>query len=207
MITLKGKQIGVLVALVLGMIMLGLPARPGESYQFDPVELGRMITERADQLAPSDLAQWIVEQQGDYQLIDIRSAQEFQAGHIPGAAGMPLAELLQPAALRALANGKTIVLYGNGQSHAAQAWLVLKAAGVDALVLEGGLNAWNRDVLNPQPPPAGGGDDEILRYNNAAATAGFFSGGNAAPTAAAPAAKPSASGFKAPVKKKKIKGC
>jgi len=206
MITLKGKQIGILVALVLGLVMLGLPARPGESYRFQPAELGRLITERADQLAPADLAQWIVEQQAGFQAIDIRSAEEFQAGHIPGAVSLPLAELLQPSSLRTLPADKTIVLYGNGQSHAAQAWLILKAAGVDALVLEGGMNAWNRDVLNPRAPQAGANDDEILRYNQAAATAGFLGGGGAAPAAVAPAARPGA-GFKAPLKKKKMKGC
>ena len=206
MITLKGKQIGVLIALVLGLVMLGLPARPGESYRFDPVEMGRRIAEKGDQVAPSDLAQWIVEQQADFQLVDIRSTEEFQAGHIPGAVNLPLEELLRRSSLAALPRDRSIVLYSNGQSHAAQAWLVLKAAGVEALILEGGLNAWSRDVLNPQPPPPGASDDEILRYTQAAAAAGYL--GGAAPATTATAAKSSPSGgFKPPAKKKKMKGC
>ena len=71
-------------------------------------------------------------------IIDIRSEEDFSKGAIKNAVNIPLQKLLKKETLNSEFNvPKTVVLYSNGNSHAHQAWLVLKSAGVDALVLQG----------------------------------------------------------------------
>jgi rhodanese-related sulfurtransferase len=86
------------------------------------------------------------------QLIDVRTDVEFDAGHIPGARHIPLADMQREAAT--LDQGKPVVLYcrsGNRSGPAAEAFA---ASGWDAHSIEGGLIAWNEAGFELEP--AGG---------------------------------------------------
>jgi ArsR family transcriptional regulator len=90
-----------------------------------------------------DLAARIAE--GSVTVLDIRPADEFAAGHIPGALNTPLAEIerivptLDPAA--------EIVAYCRGPYcvYAHQAVATLRKHGFNARRLEGGLPEWRED--------------------------------------------------------------
>jgi len=173
---LQGKQLGIFIALILAFIMLFLPSTDKSKYSFNPDLLAKSIIESEDQISPQDLSEWIIEGRNDYQLIDIRTEEEFGKGNIKSSDNIPLSKLLNVKTIEQdLNNDKTIILYSNGNSHAHQAWLILKSAGKDAYVLEGGFNNWNRKILNPELPqdPT---DDEILRYKASASIAEYFGG-------------------------------
>jgi len=207
---LVGKQIGVLVALVLAIVILFLPAQDSKKYRFDPQSIARSIEESEDHIDPATISQWIIESRRDFVLIDIRGPEAFEQGHIKGAENIPLSQLLQKDTLDELSKDKFMVIYSNGSSHAAQAWLVLKTAGFDSYMLEGGFNYWNQVIINPKAPAAEAPDDEILRYKTQLAVKAYF-GGDATEESnqAASLDKPKTKKIipKPKKKKKKLKGC
>lgn len=211
-IKLENKQVAVFATLIIAVIMLFLPGQNAGRFSFDPDALASAITKGEDQVAPKELAQRIIEGRNDFSLIDIRPQEDYAKGHILGAKNIPLAELVRRDTVEsAFLDGKTPVLYSNGNTHAAQAWLILNAAGIDALVLEGGYNNWMETVRNPQAPAAGAADDEILRYSADRAVAEYFGGGSPGKEQGASAQPGSSGAPKVPVfkpgKKNKLKGC
>ncbi len=174
---LEGKHIGIVVSLVLGLILAFLPVQ-SRQITVNPDELAQAILNTEDRINPQTISQWLVEGNSEFSLIDVRSAEEFQQGHIKGAVNIPLTYLVKLATIENLDTDKTLILYSNGISHASQAWVVLHSAGVqDVVVLEGGLNYWNKVILNPQAPNPYASNDEILVYKAKAAIASALGGG------------------------------
>lgn len=75
-------------------------------------------------------------------LIDVRPAEEFAAGHIPGAVNIPLADL--PDRLHTLPADRTVVAYCRGPYcvYAFEAVAALRAEGYDARRLVDGYPEW-----------------------------------------------------------------
>lgn len=76
---------------------------------------------------------------GEVTLLDVRPAEEYRAGHLPGAASIPLAEL--PARLRDLPRDREIVAYCRGPycSLALEAVSLLRSSGYRARHLDLGI--------------------------------------------------------------------
>lgn len=83
-------------------------------------------------------------------LIDVREPDEYDAGHIPGARALPLAQLVaDPAAvdLRDGADDRDVIVYCRSGQRSATAALALVEAGVTPVrQLRGGLLAWTGAV-------------------------------------------------------------
>jgi rhodanese-related sulfurtransferase len=79
---------------------------------------------------------------GDVVLVDVRPAEEYEAGHIEGARSIPIDELEQR--LTELPPGREVVAYCRGPfcAYAHQAVRELHAAGHDARRLEDGWPEW-----------------------------------------------------------------
>lgn len=83
------------------------------------------------------------------QLVDVRTESEFEAGHIPQARHVPLADLQRESA--GLASDQPIIIYcrsGNRSGPAADAFA---ASGWDAHSIEGGLIAWSEAGFGLEP--------------------------------------------------------
>lgn len=83
-------------------------------------------------------------------LIDVRSPQEYESGHIPGARLMPLPEF--EASAHELEPGTTHVIYCRSGVRSLRASMI--AAGIDGVTawnLVGGIAAWRGDVLPGRP--------------------------------------------------------
>ena len=177
------QKLGVL-ALVLGAVAIFAKVTPGETITLDARELLTAVQRGEDHVTPSELAAWIIEGRADYRLVDIRDPKAYAEYHIPTAENVPLATLLDGS----LGRTDTIVLYGEGGIHAAQAWTALEGRGyTHAYTLLEGLDAWKDDVLFPVVPhnPS---PEEQARFERAAGVARFFGGQPRA--AAAPGAEP-----------------
>jgi rhodanese-related sulfurtransferase len=162
--------------------------------------LAKTVADEQDHVTVGELSDWIIKDQRDFALIDIRDRSDFEAGHIEGARHVPLAGLMSAASLGALPVGRKVVVYSNGTAHAAQATLLLRLVDRDAYALLGGFNHWQAYLNDPQA--AGAAEMDPARRAVYQAVACRFEGdyvaaaglapkvaaaGVAAPTAAAPA--------------------
>ena len=112
------------------------------------------VNEQGRYISTDEVARMIMENDPSLLLVDIRSPEEYNKFSIQGALNIPAAKLLE-------GNNKdyfnqdvyTVVLYSNGSSAADEAWMMLSSFGYTGnKVLKGGLNAWYRNILNPQKP-------------------------------------------------------
>lgn len=85
-------------------------------------------------------------------MVDIREAAEREAGVIPGAAHAPLSDLA--ACQVPSAPGQPVIFHckAGGRTAANAAALAAKAAGCDAYLLEGGIDAWAAEGLPVEGP-------------------------------------------------------
>ena len=83
---------------------------------------------------------------GEISVVDIRSAEDFAAGHIAGAMNIPFGSSMQES-FSNLPEGKLLVTCYTGQT-AGQTIAILRALGYDAVSLKGGMNnGWNAAEL------------------------------------------------------------
>ncbi len=202
-----------ILAVALGTIALFAQPHRGPFVKLDARELALVVEEEVDHVKAADLAAWIIEGRADYRLLDLRTEQEYSAYHIPTAENVPLTGLADYP----LQRNEKIVLYSEGGIHSAQAWMLLRAQGYEAVYMVlGGLEAWQDEVLFPSLP-AEAAPEAQAQFERTAQVAKFFGGeprlaGGAAAAAAVDlpklAAPPPVAGPAAPVaKKKKKEGC
>lgn len=73
-------------------------------------------------------------------VVDVRSADDFAAGHLPGAQSIPLEKLSK--AVKSLREHSEVVVYDRVQQRSKTAVKQLAEAGVGARALAGGIGAW-----------------------------------------------------------------
>jgi rhodanese-related sulfurtransferase len=105
----------------------------------------------SDRIAPAELAGRL--EAGSAPLVlDVRTAEDFAAGHIPGALNIPLAELPDRVDELGADRSREIVVHCNSGRQAALAEQWLADAGFSALRdLEGHMNQWRADGRPIQP--------------------------------------------------------
>jgi rhodanese-related sulfurtransferase len=74
------------------------------------------------------------------QLVDVRADHEWEAGRIPGAKHVPLAELNERSG--EIDRDRPVVLYCRGGNRSSMATEALAATGYDAAKLSGGIVGW-----------------------------------------------------------------
>jgi rhodanese-related sulfurtransferase len=113
------------------------------------VDVAQAAARNDDRVSVEELARWIIEGRGDFAIVDVRMPAEFESGQIDGAKNIPIAKLVTAEALEGLPTDRKVVLYSNGSENAAKATVMLRLSGVNAHVLVGGYNAWQKQILNP----------------------------------------------------------
>lgn len=76
----------------------------------------------------------------DLTVLDVREDDEWSAGHLEGAAHIPLGQL--PGRIDEVATANRVLVYCKSGGRSAHAAALLQNAGVDAINLEGGVVAW-----------------------------------------------------------------
>ncbi len=144
-----------------GLVRLGADA--GERGYAHPEHMVS-VAELRDALGAPDLV-----------LLDVRPADRFAAGHIPGARQVdrddyaqrePIPGLARPAAAlqavlreRGVSQGSVVVVVGDGGPEPYRLWWQMRAQGKEARVLDGGLAGWKAAGLptaSGRGEPAGG---------------------------------------------------
>lgn len=99
-------------------------------------------------ISPVDLARRIRDGSPDIDLVDVRGAEDYEAGHIPTARNAPLSDFDGSAA----APDQTMVVYAGTDDRAIEAAARAQAERVPAsvLVLERGIDGWLDDIMAPR---------------------------------------------------------
>jgi rhodanese-related sulfurtransferase len=211
-IELKGKALAAAALLGAGGLLAAVSVlrSPAGLGPVSPEAIVSAMISENDHVQPLELARWILEKRGDYQLIDLRDPWQYDDYHIPTAINIPLGQLFTGEGLERLERGKKIVVYGLGAGHPAQAQLLLSLKGYPAYSLKEGIAAWWDQVMTPQslrgenPQPEGYRQARALRER-------FLAGAAQPPAAAAPGAPqalPAAPPPQAPPKRLRLgRGC
>ncbi|MEY2887602.1 MAG: hypothetical protein RI913_1021 [Pseudomonadota bacterium] len=94
-------------------------------------------------LSVTESVQFINQRQA--QILDIRTVEEFKAGHIPNSKHLPLSELDSGLKQAKIDSNKPIILVCLSGNKANTALAKLKKAGCkDVVCMEGGISAWNQ---------------------------------------------------------------
>ena len=109
------------------------------------------MTDEVQQDAPEETARVVSREEaralleGGAQLVDVRVAHEWDAGHIAGATHLPLEELAERN--NELDPGRPVVLYCRGGTRSSMAAEALEGAGFDAVKLSEGIVGWEEAGL------------------------------------------------------------
>ena len=100
---------------------------------------------------PVELDRWIKTGQDNLVIVDVRAAEDFAKGHIPGAINVPKEKWDNPQGLN---RDKTNVLYCyTQQCHlAANACVRFAGKGYPVMELEGGFETWKENELDVEEP-------------------------------------------------------
>ncbi len=82
----------------------------------------------------------------NYQVLDVRDAEDFQKGHIPKAQNIPIHELGERFTELDPEVDYAIICYAGGRSE--QASIFLSAKGYQVTNVMGGMGAWQGDLEN-----------------------------------------------------------
>lgn len=169
------SHLRVLPVFLLGLIAAGCGPSREHTHGMDFLDVAQAAARQSDRVSVEELAEWLIEGRADFVLIDVRSPEEFEQGQIGDARNIPLVELVAEETLDTLPGDRKLVLYSNGAENSAKAGVMLRLAGLDALVLAGGYNAWQQRILNPDIP-AEEIDGESLQVTRQRAYACYFVG-------------------------------
>ena len=115
---------------------------------------GRTL-ETIRQMRPAELAAELAN--GQAAVLDVRAAEEWEAGHLPDVPNIPLGQL--PARIGDVPAGRPLVLHCQGGSRSAIAASILQSRGIkDVVNLAGGFGAWSAEGFAVER-----GDAEVLR--------------------------------------------
>lgn len=78
--------------------------------------------------------------EGNAFVLDVREAREYRPGHVPGARNLPLSVL--PARVAEVPKDRPVYVVCQAGGRSAQAAVLLRAVGVDAVDVLGGTGAW-----------------------------------------------------------------
>jgi rhodanese-related sulfurtransferase len=111
----------------------------------------------------------------------VRSQDEFEKFSLPGAVNIPIADLLSDQNLDVLNQDvKMNIFYSNSTLTANEAWMLTRQLGYgNNYVLEGGLNYWFENILNPQKPASTSADEEFAKYDFRVGASQAMGGGTA----------------------------
>lgn len=148
----------------------GSPYRAAPKMDIDG--MAASIAAGTDHVQALQLARWIKDRKPGLRVIDVRSPADFAAFSIPGAENIPIEAI---GAAR-FAPADTVVLYSEEGAHAAQAWVFLKARGVqNAYFIAGGLADWRDEVMRPVLP-AGASAEAAAAFAPVAELSLYFGG-------------------------------
>jgi len=151
----------------MGIIIAAVPQNKTNPYKLTAAELLSEANTRTQYITPDVVADMIIKKDPSLRLIDVRSQDEFEKYSLPGAINIPATDLLSDQYTDILNQDiKMNIFYSNGTVGANEVWMITRQLGyTNNFVLEGGLNFWFDNILNPQKPASTSSDEEFAKYD------------------------------------------
>ena len=128
-----------------------LPDRNRSASELLPSEMITALSVGTEVLTVDQVARYVVNEDETIQLIDIRQTSEFLSSHIPGAINIPFEDILDPDWSGYMNDpSRTAVLYANGSTLAAEAWMLCSQVGYNVKIMDGGMNKWFELVMESE---------------------------------------------------------
>jgi rhodanese-related sulfurtransferase len=99
---------------------------PSDQGRVSLADVAQAAARQDDRLSVEDLATALIEQRGDFELIDVRMPEEFENGSIGDAINIPIAQLVAQDVLSSLPTDRKVIVYSNGSENAAKATVMLR---------------------------------------------------------------------------------
>lgn len=194
------------ILILLGVIIAAVPENTTKPFKLTSGQLLDEIKSGTQFVQPDQVADMLINKDPYLRLIDVRSPEDYDRFHLPGAINVPLDNILSDQWTDVLDQDVYMnVLYSNGTTHSNEAWILVRQLGyANNYVLEGGLNYWVETILNPASPSSTNPGDEFEKYDFRKGAGMALGAGSIAPaqqegTSAAP--KPT---IATKIKKKKV---
>lgn len=164
---MKARILLAAIVIPLGIIIAAVPENTTSPYKLTAEQLLEELKEGTQFINPDEVAHMLVSKDPSLQIIDVRSADQFDKFSLPNAIHIPLSDILNPDYEDYINQDvKLNVFYSNGTTDANQAWILARQLGYkNNYVLQGGLNYWTETIMNPEAPDENNPNDEIAKYN------------------------------------------
>ena len=143
---------GLIVVVLSAMVMSGCSGRSDETTTQTSKAMETIETEETTMSANTytsismDEARTIFEQDGDYIIVDVRRADEFAEGHIPGAINIANESISTEMPSELPDKNQVIYIYCRSGNRSKQASEKLAAMGYTNIIEFGGIIDWTGDV-------------------------------------------------------------
>lgn len=134
----------------LGLILALIPFTGNRSISAKPSEVLTEITDESVYLTPDNVARMIASEDSTLRLIDVRTADQFNAFTLPGAINAPYEEFLNldPSTILVRGDVKNVI-FSNGDTDAAYALVLSRGMNYkNVFIMKGGMNSWYESVMN-----------------------------------------------------------
>ena len=140
-----------MMALAIGTLLI---TKKDEMKQIEPELLLFEMIQPTRYVTTDQVAKRIIENDPSLELIDVRSADEFNKFSLPGSINVPLDSLLNKSSLSYLGiPGTKTIFISNDDITADQAWVLTKRLGYKSTyVMTGGINRWMETIIDPKEP-------------------------------------------------------
>jgi rhodanese-related sulfurtransferase len=161
---------GALIAAAFGVFLLGQPS-DADLWQRIANEKEQVLEERLVQIHPAELRHLYYDPQVNLVMLDVRDESDYNVFHVRDSDRVDADQLVEITPdLQASPEGTVVVLMGNDEATATDAWKSLVARDVrNVYILEGGVNNWLAVYGEGAYEQIASADDEALRYVFAAA--------------------------------------
>lgn len=156
---------------------LFLPKKVWVYHQINSKDLHYEMTKNERYISVEDVAQAIIEKRTDIVLIDVRDTTQYKQFTLPGAFNIPYDSLLFKTDNISHNEDIKKVFFSNGNTYAEQCWLIAKRANLNNIyIMDGGLNSWFDNILNPTPPQQPASNEQERLYQRRKGLSAFFVG-------------------------------
>jgi len=143
----RNHRIAAAGALILAIILLILPDR--QARLIGAAQRESLTNPKIEQISPDELAFWIINDEPDFKIIDLRSADAFKTQALPNSANTALSDIFSRDA-HSLYGRRDLrkVLLAESESEEYVAYLLMKELGFENLtILKGGFPGFQSDIL------------------------------------------------------------